>query len=300
MTTVQLKYFLDAAESLNLSVSAKRLFISQPTLGRHISTLEQELNTRLFDRSNTGLRLTPAGVFFISRATALLEQMQETAHQLNAFSAETRQLVRIGVQEDQQILPALTVAMRNLHLSRPDCSVEIIRGSYHDLTDGLEQGSLDMCQIMLYAGAPTGMFDILPLSHEPAHFAVHRQLLQVDRSSMKESELAALLTNCPVVGISPHMYPDRLLPYLPGTNTTRPHYVDHLSSVATQVICGIAGTFTNTNNLLSLYPDIQMIEISDMPPIVQGCVWRKDNRNTLRIAISEELLPSALEIRGIL
>ena len=46
----------------SLSAAARRIGYSQPTLGRHIETLEQQLGVTLFDRSLQGLKPTPTAL----------------------------------------------------------------------------------------------------------------------------------------------------------------------------------------------------------------------------------------------
>ena len=52
MTKQQLEYFLSAVEFCNLSKAAAFHYVSIPTLTRHINALEEELCTKLFNRSN--------------------------------------------------------------------------------------------------------------------------------------------------------------------------------------------------------------------------------------------------------
>src|SRR3546814_4894078 len=58
----QLRFFVTLSDTLNFRRAATRLNISQPPLSVAIRKLEEELGTRLFDRTRRGVALTPAGM----------------------------------------------------------------------------------------------------------------------------------------------------------------------------------------------------------------------------------------------
>jgi len=53
-----LKIFKVVAEEENMTHASERLYIAQPAITRYIKELENELNIKLFDRTNKGLKLT--------------------------------------------------------------------------------------------------------------------------------------------------------------------------------------------------------------------------------------------------
>ena len=63
-----LRYFIAAAEVGSLSAAAKILESNQPTVGRHIDTLEAELGVKLFRRSVRGLSLTEEGQLIFTQS----------------------------------------------------------------------------------------------------------------------------------------------------------------------------------------------------------------------------------------
>jgi len=69
-----LRYFVAAAEALNISQAAKHLHVSQPPLSRQIRDLEHEIGTALFERGHQKLKLTPAGKYFLPEAKKILSQ----------------------------------------------------------------------------------------------------------------------------------------------------------------------------------------------------------------------------------
>ena len=67
----QLRGFLATAEEGSLSAAAKALGLTQPTLGRQVSGLEEDLGLALFERVGRGLELTPAGRELLAHARTM-------------------------------------------------------------------------------------------------------------------------------------------------------------------------------------------------------------------------------------
>lgn len=65
--------FLVTAEEGSLSAAAKALGVSQPTLGRQVAALEEELSTALFERGGRGLELTRNGLDLLAYVRAMGE-----------------------------------------------------------------------------------------------------------------------------------------------------------------------------------------------------------------------------------
>ncbi|WP_428312718.1 LysR family transcriptional regulator [Hydrocarboniphaga sp.] len=72
----QLRYFIAVAEERSFSRAAQRLHVSQPPLSTQIMSLEQELGTRLLERSNRGVSLTAAGAIFLEEMRAVLARLE--------------------------------------------------------------------------------------------------------------------------------------------------------------------------------------------------------------------------------
>ncbi len=68
MTIQQLKYVIAIANFGSLHEAAGKLFISQPALSASIKDLENELDIRIFERTNKGVYLTEEGIEFLSYA----------------------------------------------------------------------------------------------------------------------------------------------------------------------------------------------------------------------------------------
>ncbi|MCQ2175092.1 MAG: LysR family transcriptional regulator [Bacteroidales bacterium] len=72
----QLRYFIAVAQTLNFSEAARRLFITQGTLSQQILQLEDELGSRLFDRSSHSVVLTEAGMELLPLAQKTIQDSE--------------------------------------------------------------------------------------------------------------------------------------------------------------------------------------------------------------------------------
>lgn len=71
MTFDQLEYFMSCASCLNFSLAAKYHYVSVSTLSRNISSLEEEIGVKLFNRGYHGHSLTREGIRFFDFAESV-------------------------------------------------------------------------------------------------------------------------------------------------------------------------------------------------------------------------------------
>lgn len=81
MTFTQIEYFLALTKSLNMTEAARHLYITQPTLSRQISAMEEDMDVQLFYRTKGRLQLTPAGEQLSVRFENLLEDYRQSVKQ---------------------------------------------------------------------------------------------------------------------------------------------------------------------------------------------------------------------------
>lgn len=117
--------FVIVAETGSLSGAAKRLGISQPTLGRHIQTLQDQLGVVLFERHPKGMRLSEHGARMLPSAQKMVDAFGGFA--LSAASTEQAisGTVRITASEfvAHHILPEIIADLRQ---QEPSIQIELV------------------------------------------------------------------------------------------------------------------------------------------------------------------------------
>ena len=92
--------FVKLADCLNFSRASEDLFITQPSLSRHISLLESELGVKLVDRNTRNVRLTAAGEALNGDFHALLSNYQSLMDHARTLSDGFSGRIRLGVPKN--------------------------------------------------------------------------------------------------------------------------------------------------------------------------------------------------------
>ena len=93
-----LQVFIVVSEQKSINKSSEILLLSQPAISKKIKQLESYFNTKLFERSSSGMTLTPAGKEFYQKAKLVLNDFQ-ALHQVENNSVPLKKL-RIGALDN--------------------------------------------------------------------------------------------------------------------------------------------------------------------------------------------------------
>lgn len=109
MNLKQLEAFVQVAEGGSFSKAAKELFLTQPTVSSHISSLERELNARLFVRNTKEVSLSEDGVKLYKYAKQMLELQREIEASFDVDEEREARVVSIAASTipAQYLLPAV-------------------------------------------------------------------------------------------------------------------------------------------------------------------------------------------------
>lgn len=140
--------FLATAEEGSLSAAARALGMAQPTLGRQVAALEQELGVALFERVGRGLALTPSGLELVEHVRAMGDAASRVSLAASGRSQSIEGTIRITATEASAVfvLPPLIAGLRRL---APGITIEIVASN---AISDLRRREAD---IAIRAGRPT-------------------------------------------------------------------------------------------------------------------------------------------------
>lgn len=117
--------FLVTVEEGSLSAAARALDMTQPTLGRQVTALEQELGAALFERGARGLELTPSGLDLVEHVRAMGEAASRLSLTASGQSNSIEGNICITATEVMAgfILPPMVQELRRME---PGIDVELI------------------------------------------------------------------------------------------------------------------------------------------------------------------------------
>ncbi|MFT5225018.1 MAG: DNA-binding transcriptional LysR family regulator [Polaribacter sp.] len=117
--------FLVTAEEGSLSAAARALGMTQPTLGRQVAALEQELGVVLFSRVGTGLLLTSGGLELLDQVRAMGDAANRMSLAASGQSQDIEGSICISASEVDATfrLPPIIAKLRQME---PGIDVEIV------------------------------------------------------------------------------------------------------------------------------------------------------------------------------
>ena len=158
MTFRQLEYIVEVADQGSISVAARKLMISQPSLSQSIKSIENEYNITLFDRSSVPLVPTKAGAIFLNKAHIILTALDDLKQEISLIETAPKELL-IGISDSGALINKRI--FRDFQAMYPDMKLLLVERDQYLLERMLEAGKLDMIFTMIPYENPN--IEIIPL-----------------------------------------------------------------------------------------------------------------------------------------
>lgn len=200
-----LRYFLALAEELHFGRAAKRLAISQPPLSLNIQQLEASVGAQLFVRNSREVRLTAAGLAFVPKARALLDQAVEAAQHVRDVDQGLVGHLHIGFV-GAMLYRGLPQMLREFQVMHPSLQVSLQELSSQDQLIALAQERLDLGFVHT-TRVPPQLSRILVAS-QPFLCCLHRSHPLAHRAGRQGKVTLAELQGEPFAMVSRAVSPD--------------------------------------------------------------------------------------------
>lgn len=155
MDIKQIQCFISVADDLNFTSAAEKLYISQPSLSRHIHLLEDELGIILFKRNNKNVELTSAGIQLLATAKKIVGTVDEFINSAVALRSGRSGKLRIGYQGSTSAVMPKIISYFSSEYPYIDFSIDEYGAK--ELIQNLGSGEIDLA--VIYKEAAEGVVD---------------------------------------------------------------------------------------------------------------------------------------------
>lgn len=216
--TVELRHLLAIGEYGTFGRAAAALGMTQPALSRSVQGLEEEVGTRLFERSKRGVTLTDEGRLLIRRAREVVQSADELVREVGSRRVPGAGQVTLGTGPfpGEVIVPP---AVSRFVAAYPLVRVRVLVRDWDELLHRLRMRELDLFVAEISTLEGERDLDIEPLSAHSLHLVARRGHPLMRRAAVRTEHIFAY----PVVALS--RIPPRVLQPLLDTRDkggTRP------------------------------------------------------------------------------
>lgn len=159
-----IRYFKAVAEEKNFTRAAEKLAIAQPPLSRQIQDLEEELGTKLFERSPHKVKLTEEGELFLQYASQILDLVNRSEEEVRIRKEGLQGTLYIASVEGcgPHLFAHWISEFQKMH---PHVQYILWNGNTDDVNNRVAKG---LCEVaMITAPFNTEEFHVLEVYEEP-------------------------------------------------------------------------------------------------------------------------------------
>ena len=140
----QIYVFLAAVEEGGFAKAGSRLHLTQSTISKNISKLEQALDFPLFHRTTREIRLTPAGKELYDKWSPVMRELEEGYRAALELQTKETSVLTLGVVNTVSPTVYLNDTMSRFHDLYPDKSLSLNTGHIWELEQKLSDGDCDV------------------------------------------------------------------------------------------------------------------------------------------------------------
>jgi len=142
MDLTHLRSFVAVAKVGHLTRASETLHLSQPAVSSHIKTLEEQFGVTLFERSASGMALTPSGRQLLAETEQIIGAVEHLKHSAQDLRGQPTGNLKLGTVLDPAVLRVGALLARSLH-RYPQIELDLYQVMSSDALARVRNGGLD-------------------------------------------------------------------------------------------------------------------------------------------------------------
>lgn len=138
-----LKLFLEIARAGGIGAAARNLNKQQPGISVALKRLEDQIGAQLFERSPSGIRITPAGKALQTLCEEMFENVRMAQHQVAQATRRVSGVVRIQLVSSV-VCPEFDEAIASFHRRHPAIAMELSVSPWRGVLEALGRGEVEV------------------------------------------------------------------------------------------------------------------------------------------------------------
>ena len=148
MSTTQIKTFITTTKTMNYAKTAERLYTSPANVAKSISSLENELGVKLFEKGEDNLlRLTDSGEVMKDILSDDIKKTNMVIRKAQIVSNKNNRHLWVGTVNAEYASDIDVEVMNRFSKQTSDVDIMIYKGFVHDILNMIENGKLDLAMI---------------------------------------------------------------------------------------------------------------------------------------------------------
>ena len=287
MTLQQLEYILAVNQFRHFAKAAEYCRVTQPTLSAMIQKLEEELDTRIFDRSQQPVCPTPVGIHIIEQAQNILVQANRIKNIIEEEKHSLTGTFKLGILPTvaPYLLPRFFPQLMKKY---PDLDIRVVEMKTNDIKKALQTGEIDAGIV----ASLTGMEELqqTPLFYEQFFAYVSREDALFNNEVIRTSDLNGEQLWLLDEG---HCFRDQLVRFCQMKSARASQLAYHLGSMETFM------RMVESGKGVTFIPELAVLQLGDIQkelvrPFAIPCPTRQvvllTNKNFIRHTLLEVLV----------
>lgn len=294
MNTTQLECFTTLASTLNYVRTADELGLTQPAVSRQIQSLEQELGSRLFERTTRSVSLTQVGVQFLPEARSMLNTYYRSIEWISSFHKKARHTLRIGYS-DTHTVRLISEFLKPLLVSQDNLTPDLVCDQTDANLRRMTKGELDVIVGMKDARFSDDSIGFHPIHEDFFNCVVTRKHpLAISCAKMRTRKVSTqdMWEHRQIIDIPPYLLKHFFSRghHIVPVNDSLDNIVCSSASEAYALILAGAGYALIPDHLIMRHPDLKFLQWTESPHAPFGIYCKnaayRDSSSTVRSFIN--------------